>query len=1477
LYFPDETIWFKAYVVNRSKTISAMSEMLYADLISPKGSVVKTLRLPVRNGYSYGSFHIDKDWVGGIYSLKMYTNWMRNFGEENFYTKKITVQKVVQPNLLMKLDFAKEGYGKSSEVTANFEVQNLKNEPLAHKEISMAVMIAGKSFLTKKLKTDTEGKLNPSFVLPDNLETTDVIINLLIPYNGSTESISRSVPVLLDNIDLQFFPESGKLISGSINTIAFKALNEFGKPADVSGKIVDEEGNHIVDFVSFHDGMGGFELEPIAGKKYFANITAPFVSKKQIVLPEVHNEGVRFSLDEVNKATKVSIFSTRTEALQLRISNSLKILLKQDIKSSEKELLIDTSKFPMGITKFSILDEKGNILAERLIFLNSERQLSIDIQVDKEAFDTREKVAVTIKTSDESGAAISSNLSIAVADNKLLSFADDKQDHILSYLLLSSELKGKIHEPLFYFDAEEVKAKKALDYVLLTHGWRDYTQENNILIMNAKYQPEQLAVQNGVVVDTQGNPRKAHLLLFDTNSDRVLDFETNDKGEFSFKLADSNRFTLVAYTNDNTSLVIQSKTRNNGFSSSRGSKKGIPNSDTPKDFYGVKKPNQEPIEKEAKASLSLSEDASKLEEVIVVGYGVTRKANATGSVVSVSADELLNEQSIVSALQGRAAGVQITNTSGVPGAGTKINIRGNASISGTNQPMIVVDGIPVQFNGQIDIDTDQIESVSVLKDLAATTLYGSAASNGVLLISTKSGRSYQYGKKKLNNKKYKNYASKDFYYFRGNSMDSPAKFYVPVYEGENLPEERTDFRPMIYWNPVVQTNDNGEANFEFYNSDAITSFKITAEGIGYNGLVGRQEKDYRTKKMLNIDFKSPSYMTIGDVVTLPLTIINDSEETLFSTLKLELPKHLKLAAPIDTLLNIAAKSSILKNVRVIAMKKGANVKIRTSVRSNIYQDVMHKEVTILSPYFPIQTSISGTESQSFEFDINHVVPNSITADFTLYTDIVGDVMNGVESLLRQPSGCFEQVSSTTYPNVLVLKYLREAGKNKPRIEKRAQKLIADGYRRLAAYETKENGFEWYGNTPPHEALSAYGLMQFNEMADVFDGVDQKMVQRTVDWLLSRRNGKGGFLQNGGKYGFSGAPADVNNAYIVYALTETYSKTELEKEYRAVYFDALDSLDTYKLALTALSSHNLKKTSDYENLMSYIKLNIKNHGFGKLPVKNTITRSSGSSKNIETTAFTLLALLRDYASNELVIKEGIEHLMSKRNYGRFGSTQPTAMALKVLISYAKVQKEKILSDGDVVELHLNGKVLHENVRMDETGKIRIDSLQKYITEGKQTVTIKFSNPKVSFPYNMNVQWHSNLPDPSDHCKVALKTEILDGTYKVGDIVRMQVAVTNTKKHGLPMTTAIIGIPSGASVQPWQLKEILEEKKVAYYEIFDNYLVFYWREMGPQEVKIVNLDLKAEVAGTYTAPASSVYLYYGDEYKHWIPGSPLRIMD
>ena len=154
-------------------------------------------------------------------------------------------------------------------------------------------------------------------------------------------------------------------------------------------------------------------------------------------------------------------------------------------------------------------------------------------------------------------------------------------------------------------------------------------------------------------------------------------------------------------------------------------------------------------------NIDLKEDKTKLDEVIVVGYGTQRRRDVTGAVSSIKINDIKDLQitSIDQALQGKAAGVQVVNNTGAPGSFVQIRIRGTNSLSGSNEPLYIVDGVPInntltgsyqagndQINGMAGLNPADIESIDILKDASTASIYGARAANGVVLITTKRGR-----------------------------------------------------------------------------------------------------------------------------------------------------------------------------------------------------------------------------------------------------------------------------------------------------------------------------------------------------------------------------------------------------------------------------------------------------------------------------------------------------------------------------------------------------------------------------------------------------------------------------------------------------------------------------------------------------------------------------------------------------------------
>ncbi len=478
------------------------------------------------------------------------------------------------------------------------------------------------------------------------------------------------------------------------------------------------------------------------------------------------------------------------------------------------------------------------------------------------------------------------------------------------------------------------------------------------------------------------------------------------------------------------------------------------------------------------------------------------------------------------------------------------------------------------------------------------------------------------------------------------------------------------------------------------------------------------------------------------------------------------------------------------------------------------------------------------------------------------------MLSGIESILREPHGCFEQTSSSTYPNIMVKQYLQENDVDNPTLYAKADNLIDKGYNKLVTFETKEHGYEWFGGAPGHEALTAYGLMEFADMKKVYGKVDEGMMNRTANWLLEKRDGNGGFKKNPRALdSFGRADERITNAYIVYSLSEAGYTKEIEKELEAAYKSAQSTQDPYEMGLVANALFNTQDAKASKFLAELNQLQQKDGHFEGNT--HSITRSTGKGLQIETTSLAVLANLKAEEKSGAIINSATKFIMeNSASYGGYGNTQSTVMALKALTEFAKFAKRT--ADSGDIEVLINGKkVAEQHFEKGQQGEIEVYGLEEYLSAGNHKIEIRFKNTKKALPYTVSVNYNTFLPQTSKECLVGLSTKLADDKASMGETVRLTTELKNlSKTEGQPMTIAIVGIPAGLSAQPWQLKELQEKQTFDYYEVIGNNVVFYYRQLTPNQSKTINLDLKAEIPGKYEAAASSAYLYYTAEHKAWV---------
>ena len=1453
---PGDILYFKAYVVRaEDQKPTVISNVLYAELISPAGTVVRKSHFGINNGYAEGSFDFSTQAPGGIYKIRAFTSWMQNETENTFFIKEVTLQQSLAPRVLMKLDFPEKGYGAGDEVKAEFSMRNLNDLPIRNHEGKYAVSVGGEVISTSSFKTDAGGKSVIRFSLPKELTTNDGLLNITVMYDSYTESISRSIPIVLNKIDLQFMPEGGTLVEDITSYIAFKALNENGKAADIKGEIRDKQGNKVAVFESYHFGMGKFTLTPASGQCYKAFITSPSNIRQEFELPLAAAQGVTMQVYKEKKELVVILNASSDKDIKLKVSSRNTIYHLENIKLSKgrNEISLDENIFPAGIAQVSLLNADELPLAERLVFLNEDRRLRVIVTPSKGKYLPREKVSLTLKTLDENGRPIPSNFSLAVVDDKLWTFADDKQDHILSWLLLCSELKGKIEEPQFYFKTGEPKAVTALDLLMLTHGYRyfDYI-EYVVKEGSLKFLPDQDHILSGQILNEDKLPVRADLFLVNVLAGgEAMHIKTNEDGMFFFSdLKQASQYYLFAQSLEKKEKISINILQNGlGYNPVKAKELKLLPSKPAEKAWALPKIIQKEERKQLPGVVMEPGKNVAMSEVVVTAMGQYRQRKELGYSVSFLRAADLTQAKLANAMHGRVAGLNIVQNANVFD-NSKVTLRGIRSMAGENQPLYVLNGIPMDhlsLNGFLSSD---IESITVVKDAVATALFGSRAANGAIIVDLKK---YRRERIRFNLDAKYFYVSQQIFTPAGTVLHVAKKFYIPKYATLST-EERTDFRETIYWNPVVQTDRDGNASVEFYNSDASTTFRVIAEGIGYNGNLGREEATYAVQNALQVDVKIPPYLTVGDKALLPLVIKNNSGTKQQFTISSIVPPEFKVGQ-FNNKVSIDPEGSHRILVPVEAVSAGSG-NIQFKVMGASGQETISLPIKAADKGFPVKLTFSGNRSAEHNFNIGQMIPGTLQTSLRLFKNLEGQLLDGIESMLREPYGCFEQTSSATYPNILVLKYLKESGRANPQLEKRALEYIDRGYKRLIGFETKEDGFEWFGRTPPHEALTAYGLLEFTDMQD-FISVDKAMLERTKRFLLGRRDGKGTFkLETRGLDQFASVPGNIANTYIVYALTQAGVGNEIRKEYETAVKKAMESKDGYQLAMMAIAAHKMKDIVLYKQLLELLNDD-------KLQAETSVVNSRGASLRVETNALYAMALMNASSPDMGKVAVLISKILSEKSYYGYGSTQSTVLALQAIVEYSKLVG-RINSDSPVSFSINNKNVTHETALSQ-------------LKEGGNSFSVTYPQKDKAIPYNLEVSYSTYTPPNSEKAELLINTIVKVKNAKMGETVRMDIEVTNTKDKLQPMAIAKVGIPAGLSVQPWQLKEIMEKNQAAYYEVFDNYLVFYWMGFAPVETKKISLDLKADVPGLYKAKASTVYLYYTPEYKNWVDGAEMEIKE
>lgn len=758
-YTIGEDIWFKAYLLDvKTKQPSELSEIVYVDLVGPKGAVLEQRVINTTKGSGAGDFKLSPKWKSGNYMLRAYTTYMRNFGNASFYKKTILVNG-------------------SDEIA---------------------------------LEEETE-KESPS----------------------------------TNTFDVQFFPEGGYLVNGFLNPVGFKVLDGHGNSIAISGKLMDDTGKMIKEFTSAHLGMGLFHFIPKPDRTYTATVYSAN-KEKQFSLPKALNSGILMTVTNQPLYYKV----------ELRGTSDLKIkdysLVGTQNKGAVFNLVVNANKqeyatiiklakdlVAEGVLELTLLNQDKKPIAERLLFheiLSSSS--SLKLKTDKTEYGNRKLVQMEIAMDTSIKDAELADLSLSVTNTAVNPSPINTTD-IKTHLLLNSVLNGEIEQPGYYFYSDDSDRKKHLDILMRTQGWRQYALELDIATTENYFLPEKGVSLSGKVVSAfdVNEPLVGTVkLTFDNAKETVLDeVKTNPDGRFVFDtlpFSDTTNVLISAQVNyinkkrkptNNYNILldsiiapeVQRNTQKKGVAYFTQEKEEAKRRSA--DFLNMDKTIQLD-----EAFIAAKKQPKALDKFEKKRRGLPYKEPS--QTIDYAAIDVLPGQNALMALQGRVPGLSMGRS--------RINIRGSNTPSGSNMPLILLDGIPIPITGSDTLDkilpmtSDEIDFIDILKGPRAA-IYGARAANGVIAIFTKNGT-------ELDNSIDKGIGSINF---KHPGFDYTRNFYRPSFIKTNATSKTRDNSTTLLWQPYIQLSDKGTARISFYTGDVSGDYQAGIEGITSSGQV----------------------------------------------------------------------------------------------------------------------------------------------------------------------------------------------------------------------------------------------------------------------------------------------------------------------------------------------------------------------------------------------------------------------------------------------------------------------------------------------------------------------------------------------------------------------------------------------------------------------------------------------------------------
>jgi hypothetical protein len=1529
-YRPGDTVFYRSLTLPRF-TLRADRELPLAfEIQAPDGTVLPGSRNEgvTERGVGNGRFELPDSATPGVYRL--YCRSLDDTAPEARCG--FRVETVRQPSLEAQIAFTQTAYRPGDTMVAQVAATDPDGQPLAQQQLQVTVLVDRRRIDTQTVTTDALGRTRIETHLPDEIGSGLGYVEIASP-EASGEAqlpVRRRIPIELGRIDVAFYPEGGNLVADLENRVYFAATLPDGRPIEITGRVVDGEGNSIVGLQTTHHGRGSVTFVPRTGERYRLEIDEPEHYRNSPKLPRVSSSQpalltTGIGVFEPGKPLAFNIRALET-GLPLVVSAWCRgVHVGQSALVSQEganSVVVELADHAAGVVRLTVFDYSSSPpapLSERLIYRRPARKLQLDCEVPEAAV-AGEALGLRVAALDEDGEGADAVFGVAVVDRGAWSHALKRPTLPEAFLLPREFDDSPLLDHTGMLLEESASSAVALDLLLGTSGWRRVepaaapssqhlaaasrstaTSTDRKLVASVQGETSPLVADN--LGDIQAKYEKS---LASYRHDRTRAFNALIAVSLFGGVALIIFVTMIALLNIATGPMLWAPAltvsavctiigvmllgpEQRRFAGSpevafapfepaadRSDFEELVASEAPAASDGASAEDAEPLAEEPA-------DATFGEPIAVEAKARTAPESRANRRMLQGADRMAFSPAAPAAdaaprepepQESAAARGQAGIAPGTADA-TGDQRAGNEGTAGT-----------AARKQQGAASGARAEQRPAAAPAAREPMLEKAAKPRaeVEAADAPAGPARDGAKDdlrrlaNLSRRVRRNEAARPDKELRlAGEIDRTLKQYrfaVRRYRYSQR-EKPADAAPQtILWNPLLLPDDDATAELSCQLPARAAQYRVFVDAHDSEGRLGAARTDFFARQPFALETSAPQAITRGDRVELPVQLANLTSQPLAADLTLQLDgKPLRLQGQASRQLEIPANATVREYFLLRSQQHRGTASLTIAAAAGRLSESVVAPMAVHDPGFPVSRSTAGTlrGNQSVELAVpGPWLAETLQAQLEVFPSTAAAIHAARRGLAARELDCFEHEAVLACLDAMLISQLRRHDLIDPQWLAAAQQRLAGAPEKLARFESPGHGWEPFGGDPADLVLTAFGVYAVDRLAEQLPNEMQSaqvMADRAARWLLGRHDGQGNFEPLAEPLGPAPPrPRRLVDAYLIWALTET-GHDELETALESLLAVTGDSDDPYFLALVAATAVNLGQKAQGKRLMDALaELQAVDGRVAGASVSPF--RSSGTLLEIEATALAVLAWQKvpNYVDE---VDRAVAWLNSQRKPdGCFGSAQATLLALAAVSAGTVATPE--LEGRDVLARGEKDVVAKQSIPPGAHRGYIVRGLEKAIAKGQNQLTLETQG--AALPFVLSAVYRAAAPEPDDAPALQITTSLENVNVAEDEVTTLTARVRNTSEQPLALSVAVIELPAGLKPQLDSLQALVDDGTIDAFNSTGHRIVCYWRGLEADRAIVLHVRLHATIPGQFVATPSRAFLYHRPGQVSW--ASPLE---